>query len=646
MSTFKTILIQDSRIANITDEETFAVADGPSQQSFQNFTATTQSASSIVFNIQIPSENIVIDRHLLMQSTITLDLTLSSSLIDGFNATPAPKSVLVFDYGLTDSLQVFPLNSLCTTQQMSINNATVSQNTKDILPMLLRMYDRRKLNRYNSLCPSLPDSFYSEYISGLGASNNVLSGYNNQSLDEDFVPRGAFPVQILNVIHSYQYNDGTAYQTVYDSSLVMIERTIYNKWEIVIQFTTTEPFICLPPWINTNSNNQAGLVGVNNLSCNFNIDSTCSRVFSTANKFISNIALGATSTAMTTPDLTSIETIEINGNDYTAYTTTTAGSSINAFQSSQLLFNFLSLQPEQYKKISSKNCVPYLDYPRYLSSQQSTVTIASKGSSTLTSQSLQLNQIPDLLLICVRKPMSTQNWTDPSAFLTINSISMSFNNTAGILSSANQQQLYNISYRNGSAQSFYEFAGTTRSNYTGAVDADGNISYSQALVGRGAIVGTTGSLLVLNPVYDFNLPSYLSNSSLGQYNLYFTINVTNQFASAVANPEICVVTINSGIFTTQLGTSIINTGILTKEDVLRTKDQAPTMDTSDHRRFIGGNLSNMGMSNILKLVKKHVKGFINDASGPTEEPMTSSGAGMSAGSMSAGRISRLSKYTR
>jgi hypothetical protein len=646
MSTFKTILIQDSRIANITDEETFAVADGPSQSSFQNFTATTQSASSIVFNIQIPSENIVIDRHLLMQSTITLDLTLSSSLIDGFNATPAPKSVLVFDYGLTDSLQAFPLNSLCTTQQMSINNATVSQNTKDILPMLLRMYDRRKLNRYNSLCPSLPDSFYSEYISGLGALNNVLSGYNNQSLDEDFVPRGAFPVQILNVIHSYQYNPGTGYQTVYDSSLVMIESTIYNKWEIVIQFTTTEPFICLPPWINTNSNNQAGLVGVNNLSCNFNIDSTCSRVFSTANKFISNIALGATSTAMTTPDLTSVETIEINGNDYTAYTTTTAGSSINAFQSSQLMFNFLSLQPEQYKKISSKNCVPYLDYPRYLSSQQSTVTIASKGSSTLTSQSLQLNQIPDLLLICVRKPMSTQNWSDPSAFLTINSISMSFNNTAGILSSANQQQLYNISYRNGSAQSFYEFAGTTRSNYTGAVDTNGDIYYSQELVGRGAIVGTTGSLLVLNPVYDFNLPSYLSNSSLGQYNLYFTINVTNQFSTAIANPEICVVTINSGIFTTQLGTSIINTGILTKEDVLRTKNQAPTLDTSDHRRFIGGNLSNMGMSNVLKLVKKHVKGFINDANGPTDEPIASSGAGMSGGSQSGGRISRLSKYTR
>jgi len=109
----------------------------------------------------------------------------------------------------------------------------------------------------------------------------------------------------------------------------------------------------LPPWINTNSNNQAGLVGVNNLSYNFNIDSTCALVFSTANKFISNIALGATSTAMTTPDPTSAITVDINGTDYTGYTTTTiAGTSISAFQGSQLLFNFLSLQPEQYKKIS------------------------------------------------------------------------------------------------------------------------------------------------------------------------------------------------------------------------------------------------------------------------------------------------------
>ena len=153
-SDFKTLLISDARIANITDKETFAVFDGASQNIYQNFEATTETSSSIVFNLQIPSENIVIDRHLMIQSTVCLQFKLSApDIIAGGTHR------LVWDYGMTDALQAFPLNSLCTTQQFSINNATVSQNTKDILPMILRMYDRRKLNRYNSLCPSLPDCY-------------------------------------------------------------------------------------------------------------------------------------------------------------------------------------------------------------------------------------------------------------------------------------------------------------------------------------------------------------------------------------------------------------------------------------------------------------------------------------------------------
>ena len=171
---------------------------------------------------------------------------------------------------MTDALQAFPLNSLCNTQQMTINNATVSQNTKDILPMLLRMYDRRKLNRYNSLCPSLPDSFYAEYKNGIGCINYVLASYNNCSLDEDFVPRGAFPITILNVDHTFT-NAGVADS---DSSLIQEPGTTNNNWTILLQFTTTEPFFCLAPWLNTNVNNCAGLVGVNNISCNLNIDST------------------------------------------------------------------------------------------------------------------------------------------------------------------------------------------------------------------------------------------------------------------------------------------------------------------------------------------------------------------------------------
>ena len=652
MSDFSTILIEDSRIANITEKETFAVTSGASQCTYQAFNATSTSSSSIVFNCQIPSENVIIDRHLLMQSTVTLTLTLNAN-----NYTA--NTILAFNYGLSDALQAFPLNSLCNSQQCSINNTTISQNTKDILPMILKMYDKRKLNRYNSICPSLPDSYYAYYANGLGTLNNVLAGYNNQSLDEDFTPRGGFAVNILSVSHTYNtvtYTKTTVTNTTSgafvstnnaindseegtpDTYLIMPAGTTEgtttttsdattgntttttsgltyteNTFVIVLQFTTTEPFIALSPWTNTNANNQAGLVGINNISFNLSIDSMCKRVFSTMNPYISNIALGGT----------------------------VSGQTIQPFIDTKLLFNFLSLQPESYRKISSKNCVPYLDFPRYLSVSSTSSAISSLGTSTLTSNNLQLSQIPDLILITVRKPMVDQTWADSSSFLTIKKISITFNNASGLLSSANAQQLYLMSNKNGSGQSFYEFSGTAKNNYTGAyyVDSKNNIGYNSNdldnLVGKGDSVATTGSMLVINPSLDLSLPAYLSNSSLGQYNFTFNIDVYNQYITPIT-PEICVITVNSGIFTTQLGSSVINTGLLTKEEVLKAKEQQPTIDTTDHRRYLGGSLSNFGMSNILKLVKKIP--YLNDDK--VSDAVINNAGSLSGAGVSGGRIKR------
>ena len=199
------VLIEDSRIANITDKEVYAVLSGASQSTYQEYISTSASSSSIVFNCQIPSENICVDRAIKIQSTVTLTLTLNVKDNNGIdnNTSNPPQDELAFNYGQTDSLQAFPINSLCNSQQVSINNTTISQNTKDIMAMLLRMYDRRKLNRMNSTCPSLVDGYYCNYSDGYGCLNNSLGSYSNQSLDEDFTPRGAFPVSILGVIHSY-----------------------------------------------------------------------------------------------------------------------------------------------------------------------------------------------------------------------------------------------------------------------------------------------------------------------------------------------------------------------------------------------------------------------------------------------------------
>jgi hypothetical protein len=573
MSDFKTVLIEDSRIADITASEVFGVQSGASQSTYQQFQAVSTSNSSIVFNVQIPSENIVIDRHLLLASQLSFQLSLGGA------GTPyaVPNGASCFQYGLTDALQAFPLNSLFTTIQSTINNVSISTNLQDVLPMLMRMNDSRILSRYNSMTPSLADCAYGEYKSAPGANNNPLADYSTNTYDEDFSARGAYALDFIQID---RYVNGV----FANNSPVCVTADGNNTWVISIRVSLTEPFLALSPFINCEPNQSAGLVGVNNMSMVLNVDNSCKRLFSTAKNavvggtalggFISNIALGWA----TAP----------NGG--------VLPSQAVGFANTRLLFNFLSLQPEQYAKISTKNVVPFLDYPRYLTTFASGTTIAPGATQTLTSQSIQLNQVPDLILITARVPMSQQNWNYASSFLTINGISVNFNNASGLLSTATQQDLYNISYRNGSSQSFYEFKGSA--------------DFTSTVVGTPVVkVPTTGSLLVLSPVMDFSLPSYLSASSLGQYQFQFNMSVTNQFDFSIAQPEICIITVNSGVFATQQGTSQIFTGILTKEQVLRTKEQNPVphLASSEYARLVGGKLMNRGMGAVASFVKENPK---------------------------------------
>jgi len=593
---FKTVLIESSLIADITDTEVFGVQSGPAQSTYQQFQAISASNSSIVFNVQVPSENIVIDRHLLLQSTLSFTVSIAN----------VPAGQQAFQYGLTDCVQAFPLNSLFTTVQSTINNVSVSTNLQDVLPMLSRMNDKRMLSRYNSMTPSYVDNTFGVYSTAPLTNANPLASLNTTGYDEDFQPRGAYPLEFIQID---RYVNG-----VYTDHSPISTSEATNTWKVSITLTITEPFLALSPFINCEPNMEAGLVGINNMSFVLNVDSTCKRLFSTANSFNNGTATGLDSF------ITGVA-LGISPNGGTAQNI--------GFQSTRLLFNFLSLQPEQYAKISTKNVVPYLDYPRYLTTFNNSNAVAPGGSSRLTSQSIQLNQIPDLILITARVPMSEQNWAYASSFMAIENVSINFNNASGLLASATQNDLYNISFRNGSQQSFYEFQGLSQFNDNGS--------------GGVTSIATTGSLLVLAPVYDFSLPSYLSASSLGQYQFQFNMTVFNQYPFTIT-PEICIITVNSGVFTTQQGTSQIFTGILTKEQVLRTKEQNPVphLTTSEYERLVGGKLMNRGMGNVLKMIRSRPKlrhlGAVDMSS--------SSGGVMSAGATSGGATSGGKRHSK
>jgi len=571
---FKTVLVKDARIGDITDQLSYAVVSGASSNTYQQFSAVSTSSSSMSFNVQIPSENIVVSREVLIQTDIAFTI----------NITGVTAGDTAFNYGDTDAFQAFPLNSLFTTASSQINNTNVSVNLQDVLPSILRLNNNRELYKYNGMTPVLPDQAYKSFADGVGGSNNPLGDWSDQSYDGDLYPRGAFPATFV-LLHNI---------TAGGTDASPVSTNVLDTFVITGSVTVTEPLLGLSPFVYGDAAyNKQGMVGINAMSFVFNIDSSCKRFFSTASPFTYSVTLGTAAQA-------------------------------NPFTNTRLLLNFLSTQPTDM--ITARNIVPYMDLPRYLSLQSSTGPLTNGSSATLNSQNIQINQLPDYFIISVRKPMNTQTVKDSSTFLKINSISVNLNNTSGLLSSATAQDLWRISVNNHSTQSWAEFSSFTN-------NADN-------ATGVGSQITTTGSLLVLSPAYDLSLPDFLSSGSIGQYNFQFSINVTNNNGSTIT-PEICIICVNSGIFTTVAGSSNIYTGILTKQMVLDSKTNDESVDpvsSVQYNRMVGGSMVNRIATAAAKM--PFVREFADKLKRMTGMGVHS-GGGVSSGGMAQSKLSKL-----
>ena len=550
MADFQTTLITDSTIGDITSDLEYAVKSGASSTTYQSFPASSPSNSSVSFSVQVPSENIVVSRDVLITTGLSFTINISAGVPVDDNA---------FNYGLTDALQAFPFASIMTTAQATINNTTVSVSLQDILPSLMKMTDEADLMKYNGMTPTMTDRNFLTFEDQAdpATNSNVLGSILNASYDTALLPRGAHPCKI----YIDRYVNG-AYR---DHSAVSTSAT-QDSWKISVQTIVCEPIFLSPFIFGKPSHNCQGLLGINNMSLSFNIDASLKRLWSATKKGTSTYTLVA---GIAPQDIGMLA----NPNLFT--NSSLIGLSYQP-STPTLLLKFLSSQPSQM--IKSKNVVPYMDYPRFLTGSANTGTLAAGNTATLTASNVQLNQIPDLIVINVRKPMSSLGANDTNSFLKINNISINLNNQSGLLSSASAYDLWRMSVRNGSTQSWLEFNAIASAN-----TADGT----------GEEISTSGSLLIIDPVYDLSLPDYISSGSSGQYNLQFSINVANQYDEDFA-PEIITICCNSGVIVSNQGATSTYTGLLTKSMVLDAKGQKG-MSSSMNDRLVGGKILNRGL---------------------------------------------------
>ena len=580
MSDFKLVNVVDSMIEDIQPEISLPVISGVASNTYMEFNSQQANGNTqIQYNVTVPSIETVVAREFLMETAVRLRIDFDTTKDWAANQ-------VLFSYGKTNSLQNFPVNSLFTTVQSNINNATVSVNSRQVMAPLLKMFNYRELAEYNSLCPSMPDSFYLNYADGIGSNNSALANYSVGGYDKKYEPRGCFPVTLYDntglPLNSLEVKCDAAGKAPYPF--------------IYLDFKTTEPMMMLSPYISGSSNNKSGFIGINTLTITANLG--------TADRCMSNASFGTKSGEL-------------------VLSRTISKVSLENYTSAKLLLQFKTPSVTMYSKIEPKSVVNYNQYEPY--SYSSGVSIAPKATQTLTFNSVQLNQIPSRILIFARK--TTLDTYDSNSFMVINGTSINFANKSGLLSTANQQQLYQMSVRNGLQQSYYEYSGSGISNNS---------------AGAPTSMPTIGSVLAIDPSLDLSIDAPYTNGSSGQFNLQFNVTVTNQGDDAIT-PTLFLVVVNSGIFVTENGASSYTTGLINKEMVLETKVEDSVIDTdSYHKKVVGGSIEN------LTSIHKHLKGAFSKAS-EIQKKIDNVGSGMSAGSMSAGDVQggikrRIHKY--
>lgn len=565
---FSTVLVKDDRL-NCKSSVKYAVEKGGANITASDVAANSATNTSHVYNVIVPSENIIVDRRVEWGATIKFRL-IFNNLPDGSGAKgDVNQPYDLVQYGVHSSLSAYPLHSCSTTVSATINNNTVTANIDDILQTLIRFLDRSHIHKYNGITPTMPDN-YLNYADAVNQNNNPLGSYGNSEKANDYHGRGSY---VLLGIQPASY--GSSFYTVYTGT-----GGANNPYALYVTMKTTEPLMLSPFTFSHDRVNSQGIFGIQNMSFRMNINPN-------ARIWRQNPAL--TTSHPDTPRAIPVPTVQID-----------------EFRDAKLTFFYLTPHPEDL--FPSKNVVSFLDMPRYITQGTDNIP-ANTVSNPFTLQSVQLNMVPDKLVVLVRRKNLTVG--DSDSFLPITNIQINWNNSSGILATAPQEKLWLMSVESGINQSWLEWSGKA-SAYSPGVD--GGVAIDQK-----PYVPLAGGILALDFAKHIQInESYFAPGSLGVFSLQIRITCFNQDLDNTVlanNYEAVVIPVNSGVFVCDRGTSSQYIGILTKQDVI---------DASTKESYYRSDVDRLVGSGMMDNLKSSVGSAMLNASGM-------SGGGMSGG---------------
>jgi hypothetical protein len=554
MSELSTVLISDSRYNDITSSVTISVKDGPASVIHQKYQHNSNSTSSTLFNVNVPSENTLIDRNIHVQGTISCYYEVAIAAGETLTFKVVPSS--------------FPMNHALQSASITLNNSKLSVQTQDILPIYLKQFDQKFLSKNCQMTPSFVDKYYGKVPDAVtnDGSGSYMSGIESAEKDSDTV--GRFNENFTVTVYLGDIIAANIQAADPDTGLYTVVGVAASTVTVLCSVTISEALLGLPTCVMKEDESNYLSINALELLLQWN---DMRNVF-----YISGDYLWKSYAGTITDRLVLDESAKLN-------------------------LKYMSLHASQYSKLQSKNVLPYDEMVCY-----KRLFTGSNATTQQVTDVISMRQIPNYIYMVIRpqynsmKPQFSNHLCFP-----ITGLNITFNNVSGLLTSYSQNDLYQMSRRNGSNQTWSEFRGLVKSKsgteYTGI-----------------------GSIIVIDCVRDLNLSDFLSSGSLGQFSFQATVTFENILGHTYGEPtsnatasnfqamEIATICNYGGILINDKGSSSTMSGLLSKTSVLEAKSgNNPSINYEELQEMSGGNFNKKGttnMSTILEKVKHMGKG--------------------------------------
>lgn len=569
------VLVKDPRCI-IDNKRVYAILKAGRRTTYKRWTTNSISTSNINFTTPPPSSGIIIDRKI----TLTLPVRLTYT-------ARCPADVTGWRAGF-DAPRAFPIHSMIDTIQLTINNCAVTQNIGEIIHALLRYNnDDTMFNKEYSETPTTLDNAGS-YNSLYGSNLNVLGAGNS------VIGRGNFCNYKL---------------VTNESSNAIANRTV------VVDFLFTEQIMISP--LYWGKDNASGFTNVTSMDWVFNfLSQAYNRVWSHAEIVASPIT-----------GENSVRVLDSTSNiSFGPFSTTVDPFSFNL---NQPTLNITYITPDTPLAINPNIPIsyPYFSVNKYVTDQSD---IAYGATTACISNNIQLPCIPRRLYIYAR-PINTNYYGSPAitdTYYSIESLSLQFENYAGLFAEASKIQLYEISKKNHCNMSWSEWSGDL--SYAGPALLATTVANSKPVnLIPGASEKTlvyynnSGSVMCIEFASDIGLdPSECPGVGQGTYNLQvqcvlknnnIDIKSSGNAADQTGNTfrweslgvSLYVIAVLEGTFTiTQAGSAMKQLSVVSVQDVEAARAN-PAYNYRDVQDVNGGNF----MSGLKQLVPRALSGI-------------------------------------